>query len=60
MEHKEHSQSGASAASAASGLASKGRLMISKMVFENFKSYAGVKEIGPFHHVCSLPHISPI
>ncbi|KAG7349244.1 chromosome segregation protein SMC [Nitzschia inconspicua] len=25
------------------------RLMITKMVLENFKSYAGVKEIGPFH-----------
>jgi len=25
------------------------RLMISKMVLENFKSYAGVREIGPFH-----------
>ena len=25
------------------------RLMIKKMVLENFKSYAGIKEIGPFH-----------
>lgn len=25
------------------------RLIITKMVLENFKSYAGVKEIGPFH-----------
>mmetsp|Transcript_10732 Transcript_10732/g.16870 ORF Transcript_10732/g.16870 Transcript_10732/m.16870 type:complete len:142 (-) Transcript_10732:3651-4076(-) len=25
------------------------RLMITKMTLENFKSYAGVKEIGPFH-----------
>jgi structural maintenance of chromosome 4 len=25
------------------------RLMIAKLVLENFKSYAGVKEIGPFH-----------
>lgn len=25
------------------------RLMITKMVLENFKSYAGLKEIGPFH-----------
>jgi len=25
------------------------RLMITKMVLENFKSYAGVKEVGPFH-----------
>ena len=27
----------------------EGRLMIHKVVLENFKSYAGVKEIGPFH-----------
>lgn len=27
------------------------RLMISKVVCENFKSYAGVKELGPFHKV---------
>jgi structural maintenance of chromosome 4 len=27
----------------------KSRLMISKMVLENFKSYAGVKCVGPFH-----------
>jgi structural maintenance of chromosome 4 len=27
----------------------KPRLMISKIVLENFKSYAGLKEIGPFH-----------
>lgn len=27
------------------------RLMITHMVLENFKSYAGVQEIGPFHHV---------
>ena len=25
------------------------RLMISNMILENFKSYAGVQEIGPFH-----------
>jgi structural maintenance of chromosome 4 len=25
------------------------RLMIQKVVLENFKSYAGIKEIGPFH-----------
>lgn len=25
------------------------RLMIDKVVLENFKSYAGIKEIGPFH-----------
>ena len=27
----------------------KHRLMITKMVLENFKSYAGSQEIGPFH-----------
>ena len=27
----------------------KSRLMITNMVLENFKSYAGVQEIGPFH-----------
>ena len=27
------------------------RLMISKIVCTNFKSYAGVKELGPFHKV---------
>lgn len=27
----------------------KSRLMITKMVLENFKSYAGAQEIGPFH-----------
>ena len=27
----------------------KTRLMITKMVLENFKSYAGAQEIGPFH-----------
>ena len=26
-----------------------GRFIASKMVMENFKSYAGVREIGPFH-----------
>ena len=25
------------------------RLMIKKMVLENFKSYAGIQEVGPFH-----------
>jgi hypothetical protein len=29
--------------------ASRPRLMILKMIIENFKSYGGVKEIGPFH-----------
>ena len=27
------------------------RLMISKIVCKDFKSYAGVKELGPFHKV---------
>ena len=27
------------------------RLMIHKMVNENFKSYAGIQELGPFHKV---------
>ena len=27
------------------------RLMITQLVMENFKSYGGVKEIGPFHTV---------
>ena len=27
------------------------RLVIEKIVMENFKSYAGVREIGPFHKV---------
>jgi len=31
------------------GAAPRPRLMILKMEVENFKSYGGVKEIGPFH-----------
>jgi structural maintenance of chromosome 4 len=27
----------------------QGRLVALKMVMENFKSYAGIREIGPFH-----------
>ena len=30
------------------------RLMITKIVCENFKSYAGVRELGPFHKVSWL------
>lgn len=30
------------------------RLMISRIVNENFKSYAGKQELGPFHKVCQL------
>jgi structural maintenance of chromosome 4 len=33
------------------------RLMIHKMVNENFKSYAGTQELGPFHKVCSIKRI---
>lgn len=36
---------GASAPDAAPGR----RLMIREMVLENFKSYAGVQRVGPFH-----------
>ena len=32
------------------------RLMISKIVCTNFKSYAGVKELGPFHKVYIIPY----
>jgi hypothetical protein len=32
---------------------SEQRLIIRKIVLENFKSYAGVQEIGPFHQVTS-------
>ncbi len=28
------------------------RLVISQMVLENFKSYAGAQHVGPFHKVC--------
>lgn len=33
---------------------SEGRLIIEKIVVENFKSYAGKQEIGPFHKVVLL------
>ena len=36
-------------ADATMGDAPASRLMITKMVLENFKSYGGVREIGPFH-----------
>lgn len=35
---------------------SENRLMISKIVCKDFKSYAGVKELGPFHKVCVMSH----
>ena len=31
--------------------ANTARLMITKIVNENFKSYAGIQELGPFHKV---------
>jgi hypothetical protein len=36
--------------------------MITKMVMENFKSYGGRKEIGPFHkvHHQALPSFSAL
>jgi structural maintenance of chromosome 4 len=34
------------------------RLMITHMVLENFKSYAGQIEIGPYHHVRILLNFS--
>lgn len=36
-------------ASAVGAAAAPSRLMILKLQVENFKSYGGVKEIGPFH-----------
>jgi structural maintenance of chromosome 4 len=39
----------ASSSSSSSAEAAQPRLMILKMEVENFKSYGGVKEIGPFH-----------
>lgn len=32
-------------------VATESRLMIAKIVCKDFKSYAGVKELGPFHKV---------
>ena len=40
---------------------SEQRIIIRKIVLENFKSYAGVQEIGPFHQVTtSCPTIHDI
>jgi hypothetical protein len=36
---------------AASASAPRTRLIITHMTLENFKSYAGVQQIGPFHKV---------
>jgi hypothetical protein len=43
------SGAGAPASAPAAAAGPRSRLMILKMVLENFKSYGGVKEIGPFH-----------
>lgn len=45
-QHAENKASGRAAPGLSGGVP---RLMIKKMVLTNFKSYAGVKEIGPFH-----------
>lgn len=34
------------------------RMVMSRMVLENFKSYAGVKDIGPFHN-CFTAVVGP-
>jgi structural maintenance of chromosome 4 len=36
----------------------KERLIVTKIVMENFKSYAGVQEIGPLHH-CFTAIVGP-
>ena len=52
------SSAGGASASASAGAALPAgtikRLMITKLVMENFKSYGGRKEIGPFHKVWLL------
>ena len=40
--------------------AKKPRLVIKKMVLENFKSYAGAQHVGPFHKVRAMPTTSPL
>ena len=35
-------------------VADERRLVISEMVLENFKSYAGVQRVGPFHKASCL------
>jgi len=37
----------------------KKRLVIKKMVLENFKSYAGAQHVGPFHKVRSSAFALP-
>ncbi len=41
----------ASSSSASGAAAPETRLMITKLRMENFKSYRGVQEVGPFHNV---------
>ena len=43
------SSSSSPALSSSTAPASSARLMIAKLVLENFKSYAGSREVGPFH-----------
>ncbi len=33
------------------------RLIITEMVLENFKSYAGEQRVGPFHKVATPAHL---
>ena len=40
-----------SAADGSASAAPKTRLIITHMTLENFKSYAGIQQIGPFHKV---------
>lgn len=59
MEDHEHDMSAADAVASIDALLEsvqapvtskhEGRLIIQKMVLENFKSHGGLKEIGPFH-----------
>ena len=53
-------ESGGDASSSAAGGAPKPRLIIRQLVTENFKSYAGVQVIGPFHTVRIPPCSGPI
>ena len=52
------SEGGGTGAAPAEGSPEKPRLMISKIVCTNFKSYAGVTELGPFHKVIITCHTS--
>jgi len=48
--------SAADGAEAGAGTAPRTRLIITHMTLENFKSYAGVQQIGPFHKVGAPRH----